>query len=205
MGGVGVVFHEPADDPGFGERLELRLERVGRRLVINFSAIDVEGEGLKILLLLHRVLDRRLRPGVERKLLDAVLLGGGDIFREGVVLALRHGAIPRQHCDERRQRRLDLPVGQRLRLLSVDEIEADLIAKARLLRDPGAGLPGYSGPRRRNYGDIPDRVCKEPLEIGEPGTNGISHLLQRLEDRLGACLSNRIFEASMPHVVHATP
>jgi hypothetical protein len=102
VGGIGIVLGYSRDQPASGERLQVRLQRVSSLLGIDLSVIHVECKGFQILFPLRRILDRRLRPLVERIVFDAVLFCCGDILRKGVELALQLNAMLGEDIEQRR-------------------------------------------------------------------------------------------------------
>jgi hypothetical protein len=83
--------------------LQVRLQRVSNLLGIDLPVVRVDCKGSQILFLLRRILDRRLRPLVERIVFGAVLFCCGDILRKGVELAFQRGAMLGEDIEQRRQ------------------------------------------------------------------------------------------------------
>jgi hypothetical protein len=106
VGGIGIVLGYSRDEPAIGERLQGWLQGVSNLLRIDLPVVHVERKGFQIFFLLRRILDRRLRPVVERIVFDAVLFCCGDILRKGVELAFRCSAMLGEDIEQRRQCRI---------------------------------------------------------------------------------------------------
>src|SRR5215469_5807511 len=91
--GIRIVLGYSRNEPANGERSQVCLQRVSNVLGIDFPFVHVERKGFQILFLLRWILDRRLRPLVERIVFRAVLFCRGDIIRKGIELAFRCSAI----------------------------------------------------------------------------------------------------------------
>jgi hypothetical protein len=162
VGGIGIVLGYSRDEPASGERLQVRLQRVSNLLGIDLSVIHVECKGLQILFPLRRILDRRLRPLVERIVFDAVLFCCGDILRKGVELAFQRNAMLGEDIEQLRQCRLREFSAYRFRRSRVVHVEPNLILPLRshamlaflvaldlvLFRSQGATARSQAGPVR---------------------------------------------------------
>src|SRR5258706_3165636 len=131
IGGIGIVLGYSFDDPAIGERLQVCLQRVRNLLGIDFPVVHVEHEGFQIFFLLRRILDRRLRPLIERITFDAVLFCRGDILRKGVELAFRRSAMIGEDIEQRRQCRITKLSAYRFRRGKIVDIESNLILPLR--------------------------------------------------------------------------
>ena len=82
------------------QRLQIRFEGIGFRLVIDFVSIDIEREGLQIFRFFNWVVDGVLGPLVKRVLIDALFLRRVAVPREGVILTAQHGVMFREDIAE---------------------------------------------------------------------------------------------------------
>ena len=98
---VGVVLRQGEKNARVEQGAQIPFESIRKGLVVDFFAFDIDGEGGGVLGLLLRIVDRRLRPSVERIVLDSVLFGFGHIIRKGVELADGGRAVSREHIRHR--------------------------------------------------------------------------------------------------------
>jgi hypothetical protein len=98
---IGIVFEHFLDDRAADQRLQLRLQRIGFVLGVDFVAPDIEREGLGVFRLLDRIPDGSLGPFVERVVLDSLGFGLADVIGESIELAFQGCVMPVQYLGER--------------------------------------------------------------------------------------------------------
>src|SRR5579872_548532 len=124
---IGIVLGDSRDDPTIGERLQLSFQSVGYFLGINLLAIHVDGEGFHVPFFLSWVLDRRLRPLVERVVFHPLLFCSCDILSKGVELTPWLGTMLRKNFQRRRECRVRLLATHRFRGGRIAQIESNLV------------------------------------------------------------------------------
>ena len=94
------MFRKLVEQAVFGERLQVRFQRMRLFAVIDFVPVDVECKSLQIFCLFNGVVDRVFGPLIKRVLVDTLRFRGFAIPGKGVVLAFKGGVVLREDIAE---------------------------------------------------------------------------------------------------------
>jgi len=127
VGRICIVLGNSRYESASRERLQVCLKCVSNLLGINLLLVHIERKWFQIFFSLCRVLDRRLRPLIERIAFDALCFRWGDILHKGVELALRRSAMLGKDDEQLRQCRIRKFSAHRFRRSRIGQIEPYLI------------------------------------------------------------------------------